>query len=56
MKQLPMFLLSNHVCQNNLHVRILNDSVINAKNNIVGDHRWYHVDIIKIYYTVVIKF
>lgn len=28
-----MFMLSNYVCWNNLHVQILHDSVINAKHN-----------------------
>lgn len=51
-----MFMLSDYVCQNNLHVRILNDSVTNAKHNILADDDWYHTDIINIYYTLVIKF
>jgi len=51
-----MFMLSNCVCQNNLHVRILNDSVINAKHYIVADDNGYHIGIIKIYYVVIIKF
>lgn len=51
-----MFMLPNYVCQNNLHVMFLNDSVINAKHNIVADDNWYHIDIIKMYYIVIIKF
>lgn len=48
-KQLPMFVLSNSVCQNNLHVQILNDSVINAKHNFAADGDWYHIDIINFF-------
>lgn len=49
-KQLPMFMLSNYVCQNNLHVQILNDSVINAKHNFAADADWYHIDIINFFH------
>lgn len=36
-KQLPMFMLSNYVWQNNLHVKTLNDSIINSKHHILAD-------------------
>lgn len=51
-----MFMLSNYVCHNNLHLQILNDSVINAKHNFAADDNWYHSDMINIFYISIIKF
>lgn len=50
-----MFVLSNYVCQNNLHVQILNDSVINAKHNFAADDEWYHINIIN-FFTLLLSF
>lgn len=55
-KRLPMFVLSNYVCWNNLRVQILHDLVIDAKHNFAADDGCYHIDIINFFYIVIIKF
>lgn len=51
-----MFMLSNYVCWNNLHVQILHDLLIDAKHHFAADDGCYHIDIINFFYIVIIKF